>query len=111
VFTRAGSPFNNRMAEWYLEAACKTAGIAYGDKVLNEKGERVGFLFHCFRHTTVTRWIEAGFSDEIVRRASGHKSLAAYRFYAKPSPASVMMLVEQPDSANCGIKEPEIRVR
>ena len=35
-----------------------------------------------------------GFSDEIVRRATGHKSLEAYQRYVKLDPASVMRLVE-----------------
>ena len=64
-----------------LMRLCKKAKILYGDKLLNEKGERVGIVFHCFRHTRTTRWVEKGFSDEIVRRATGHKSLEAYRRY------------------------------
>jgi hypothetical protein len=44
-----------------------------------------------------------GFSDEIIRRATGHKSLEAYQQYVKLDPAAVMRLVEakhqQKDSA------------
>jgi hypothetical protein len=35
-----------------------------------------------------------GFSDEIIRRASGHLSLEAYRLYVQPDPTVVMRLVE-----------------
>jgi hypothetical protein len=35
-----------------------------------------------------------GFSDEIIRRATGHKSLEAYRNYVKIDPHVVMRLVE-----------------
>ena len=76
-----------------FKALCKSAGIPHGDKALNEKGERVGVVFHCFRHTRTTRWVEMGFSDEIIRRATGHRSLEAYQNYVKLDPAAVMRLV------------------
>ena len=76
-----------------FKALCKSAGISHGDKALNEKGERVGVVFHCFRHTRTTRWVEMGFSDEIIRRATGHRSLEAYQNYVKLDPAAVMRLV------------------
>ena len=76
-----------------FNALCKSAGIPHGDKALNEKGERVGVVFHCFRHTRTTRWVEMGFSDEIIRRATGHRSLEAYQNYVKLDPAAVMRLV------------------
>jgi integrase len=75
---------------------CQKIGILYGDKLLNEKGERVGIVFHCFRHTRTTKWVEMGFSDELIRRATGHKSLEAYRNYVKiTDPSAVMRLVAQ----------------
>jgi integrase len=73
-------------------------GILYGDKLLNEKGERIGIVFHCFRHTRTTKWVEMGFSDELIRRATGHKSLEAYRNYVKiTDPSAVMRLVARDD--------------
>ncbi len=77
-----------------MRAVCEKAGIVYGDNVFNKKGERVGIVFHCFRHTRTTKWVEMGFSDEIIRRATGHKSLEAYQQYVKLDPAAVMRLVE-----------------
>jgi integrase len=70
------------------------AGIPYGDKILNDKGERIGIVFHCLRHTRTTKWVEAGFSDEIIRRATGHRDMRAYQNYVKLDPAVVMRLVE-----------------
>ena len=77
-----------------MKAACKKAGIIYGDKPVNKKGERIGVVFHCLRHTRTSRWVEMGFSDEIVRRATGHKTLEAYQQYIKLDPHVVMKLVE-----------------
>jgi integrase len=91
--TRYGRPHTKFSMGHTMKGACEAAGITYGDRVFNEKGERIGITFHCFRHTRITRWIELGFSDEIVRRASGHKSLDSYRRYAKPDPGAVMRLV------------------
>ena len=59
----------------------------------------------------VTTWffgqeiIDAGFSDEIVRRATGHKSLEAYQQYIKLDPSVVMNLVKNPklDTDNDGM--------
>ncbi len=42
--------------------------------------------------------IEKGFSDEIVRRATGHKTLEAYQQYIKLDPHVVMKLVENKKS-------------
>ncbi len=81
-----------------MRAVCEKAGILYGDNVFNKKGERIGIVFHCFRHTRTTRWVEAGFSDEIIRRATGHKSLEAYQQYIKLDPAAVMRLVDDKKS-------------
>jgi len=78
-----------------MAEACRLANIPYGDKILNEKGEKIGIVFHCFRHTRTTRWVEMGFSDEIIRRATGHESLKSYRNYVKVSDVRYMMrLVE-----------------
>jgi len=74
---------------------CKKADVVYGDRVVNAKGERIGIVFHCFRHTRTTKWVEMGFSDEIIRRATGHKTLEAYRVYVKLDPSVVMRLVER----------------
>jgi hypothetical protein len=40
-----------------------------------------------------------GFSDEIIRRATGHKSLEAYRNYVKLDPHVVMRLVKNSDES------------
>lgn len=72
---------------------CKIAGVLHGDKLLNTDGERIVIVFHCLRHTRVSKWVLAGFSDEIVRRATGHKSLEAYQQYVKLDPWAVMRLV------------------
>jgi integrase len=79
---------SNRFAD-----TCRNLGIPFGDAVVNEKGERIGIVFHCFRHTRISKWVEMGFSDEIIRRASGHSSLEAYRTYIKLDPWAVMRLV------------------
>ena len=52
---------------------------------------------------------EMGFSDEIVRRASGHKNLEAYQQYVKLDPSVVMRLVGTMDKKadNFGIKTTE----
>ena len=71
----------------------KRAGIPYGDGPRNAKGERTGFVFHCFRHTRISRWVAMGFSDELIRRASGHQNLEAYRKYIHLDPQHVMRLV------------------
>lgn len=92
---------SNRFAD-----TCRSLGVPFGDGELNEKGERVGLVFHCFRHTRTTKWVEMGFSDEIVRRATGHKSLDAYQQYVKLDPAAVMMLVEKRHTND--IKSPQI---
>jgi hypothetical protein len=36
-----------------------------------------------------------GFSDEIIRRATGHQSLDSYRAYVRLKPEAVMRLVEE----------------
>ena len=88
---------------------CKRAKIPYGDKSLNHKGEKEGIVFHCLRHARTSMWVEMGLSDEIIRRATGHKSLESYRNYMKLEPAAIMRLVDTPKqkteiSDDCGIK-------
>jgi integrase len=110
VFATGEGPYSPHMVCLRMEAACKAAEIPYGDKFLNVKGERTGIVFHCLRHTRTTRWVEAGFSDEIVRRATGHKSLEAYRSYVKLDPSAVMRLVaSDPKVHTNGIKSSQIR--
>jgi len=89
---------------------CKRAGIIYGDKPTNEKGKRIGVVFHCLRHTRTTKWVEMGFSDAIIRRATGHKSLDAYRNYVKLDPSVLMRLAGSNDQKRykTGTKSPQI---
>jgi integrase len=94
VFTEDGKPYHGKSTiSNRMKTTCKAAKIPHGDKALNAKGEKIGLVFHCFRHTRVSRWVEAGYSDEIIRRASGHDSLEAYRTYVKLDPSVVMRLV------------------
>jgi integrase len=97
VFTNDGKKIYPKLIEGRFIKTCKEAKIPYGDKLFNRKGERIGIVFHCLRHTRTTKWVEAGFSDEIIRRATGHKSLEAYRNYVKVGPQAVMMLVAAKD--------------
>ena len=101
MFTNGrGNQYTNVMVAKRMKATCEDAGIPYGDKLLSDEGERIGVVFHCFRLTRTTRWVEAGFSDEIIRRAAGHKSLEAYRDYVRLDPTTVMTLVRE----NCIIQ-------
>jgi integrase len=83
VFTIDGRNADKDDVARRLQAVCGRAGVVYGDKAKNAKGERSGIVFHCFRHTSVSKWVMAGFSDEIIRRASGHRSVEAYQTYVK----------------------------
>ena len=106
MFTHNDKKIYPKLIENRFIKACKKASIQYGDKVFNKKGERTGIVFHCLRHTRTTKWVEAGFSDEIIRRATGHKSLEAYRNYVKVGPQTVMRLVDnkKTETDNFGIK-------
>jgi integrase len=104
VFTNDQAKLTSTRITSWMKPLCIKAEIAYGDKLLNKKGERIGIVFHCLRHTRTTRWVEEGFSDEIIRRATGHKSLEAYRNYVKVGPAAVMRLVKSSKTAKNGIK-------
>jgi integrase len=97
VFTFNGQKWYTNTLLKKLKDACEKAGIAYGDKTFDKKGNRVGIVFHCFRHSRTSKWVEMGFSDEIIRRATGHKSLAAYQTYVKLDPFAVMRLVDGPE--------------
>jgi integrase len=110
VFTRKGRKFLTGHIGERLKAVCEKAKVVYGDKVFNDRGERIGIVFHSFRHTRTTKWVEAGFSDEIIRRATGHKSLDAYRNYVKLDPHVVMRLVESKTDKN-GIKSLQTHVK
>jgi integrase len=98
VFTKKGRKWTGNKIALDLAAVCEKATIPYGDKALNAKGERIGIVYHCFRHTRITKWVELGYSDEIIRRASGHKDLKAYRNYVKLDPLAVMRLVKTDNS-------------
>jgi integrase len=104
VFTNQGQKFYPVLIRLRLRSCCEKAKVPYGDKLLNKKGERIGIVFHCFRHTRTTKWVEMGFSDEIIRRATGHKSLEAYRNYVKLDPHVVMRLVKDSKTDNSGTK-------
>lgn len=93
VFTNKGKRYYKELITIQMKTVCDKAKVIYGDKPTNEKGERIGIVFHCLRHTRTSKWVEMGFSDEIVRRATGHKSLEAYQRYIKLDPAVVMRLV------------------
>jgi len=94
--TESGITFTPDTIRIRMRTVCKKAGVIYGDKPVNAKGERIGVVFHCFRHTRTSKWISMGFSDEIVRRATGHKTLEAYQQYVKLDPYAVMRLVKKP---------------
>ncbi len=105
VFTaKTGRRYDRSGVRNRFRAACKKAGIIYGDKPTNAKGERIGIVFHCLRHTRTSKWVSMGFSDEIVRRATGHKTLEAYQRYIKLDPHAVMRLVEKPKRDKNGTK-------
>ena len=103
VFTnRTGKPyFHQKAIGELMRFACKVAGVVYGDKTINKSGDRDGIVFHSLRHTRITKWVEAGFSDEIIRRASGHRSLNAYRAYVNIKDAlPIMNLVRVPEKTD-----------
>ena len=92
IFSYNGRRYTKFRVGGFMQDACDKARVPYGDGTLNGKGERIGIVFHCLRHTRTSMWVEAGFSDEIVRRATGHKSLAAYQQYVKLDPKAIMRL-------------------
>ncbi len=70
-----------------LKLVCKKSGVLYGDRALDSKGHKAGISWHSFRVTRVTRWIQKGLSDELIRRASGHQTLESYKRYENPKKA------------------------
>lgn len=89
-----GNRYNKIYVMEILRTACQKAGILYGDNARNSKVERIGIVFHCLRHARITKWVISGYSDEIIRMASGQKPLEAYRKYIHLDPATVMRLVD-----------------
>jgi integrase len=108
VFMNGPIPWTVFAVAKAFERLCNAVGVIHGDKAKNERGERIGVVFHCLRHTRISKWVEAGFSDEIIRRASGHMSLDAYRAYVKLDPSAVMRLVESSISGKSGIKPAQV---
>ncbi len=108
VFTNSSArPYSNVAAiSELMRYACRKASVAYGDKI-EKDGQRQGITFHSLRHARITAWITQGFSDEIIRRASGHHSLDAYRAYVDiRDPHPIMNLVRlQKKTDNSGTKE------
>jgi integrase len=98
VFTGNGKPYPYQTVKSKLIASCKKSGVLYGDDKLDHKGHKKGISWHSFRVTRVTRWIQKGFSDELIRRASGHESLESYKRYANPKKHAIMMLVQDENS-------------
>lgn len=57
VFTNEkGLKFYRASIKARFETVCRRAGVIYGDKPKNAKGERIGVVFHCFRHTRTSKW-------------------------------------------------------
>lgn len=101
VFTRKnGKPFNSTYVADMMRALCKRLGVPHGDKTLDKDGKRVGVVFHCLRHSRTSKWVEMGFNDQIIMKATGHKSLDAYRRYVKLNPSVVMRLVKTDNPNN-----------
>jgi integrase len=106
VFTNSlGHPFTGTSIDLLFAWACKRAGVLYGDKTVNGHGEREGVVFHSFRHAAITRWVVAGFNDQIIRAASGHKNPEVYRNYVHIKDATpVMNLVKIRKTGKSGTK-------
>jgi len=96
VFTDRGNPWYNALVRNRMVTYCKKADVLYGDKIeMDNQGRpyRPGIVFHCFRHTRITLWVDEGWSDAHIRIASGHMNMESYREYHHLDPASVMRLV------------------
>lgn len=94
--TDNAQPFTSAMVSERFRSTCNRAGIIYGDEIVERadgEKERLGIVFHCLRHTRTTLWVRMGLSDEIIRRATGHLSLAAYQKYVKLDAGDIMVLV------------------
>jgi integrase len=95
MFTNDGRRWHPATISYNMKAVCEKAKLPHGDNTRNHKGEKIGIVYHCLRHTRTTLWVKMGFSDEIIRRATGHKTLEAYRTYVKLGPQSTQCLVKQ----------------
>ena len=104
IFTNKNRKYSLTAISNKMKQACERAKLPYGDKVLNNKGEKIGLLFHSFRSTRISKWVELGYSDEIIRRASGHRNLKTFQRYVKIGPSSVFRLVQDPQN-NSGTKK------
>jgi integrase len=93
VFTFNGKRVYTADVTNRMQSLCEKCGIPYGDKIRNAKGDKIGIVYHCFRVSRTSAWVEAGFNDELIRRATGHRSLEAYQQYVRLDPAAVMRLV------------------
>ena len=47
------------------------------------------------RTSRTSKWVQMVFSDEIIRRATGHSTLEAYQNYVKLDQTAVMSLVSE----------------
>ncbi|MEQ1921105.1 MAG: site-specific integrase [Pyrinomonadaceae bacterium] len=65
-----------------FRSACKDAGIE-------------DFRFHDFRHTAITRMIEANISPVIVQKVSGHSQFATFQGYVNPDKTGVVSVAEE----------------
>src|SRR6266542_3556742 len=51
-------------------------------------------VFHCLRHTTITRWAENGMSPFVIQMIAGHSSLSQTNHYAHVSLAELRRAVK-----------------
>jgi integrase len=93
VFTYHGRVYGDSSVKGFMKRTCKKAGVTYGDRPTDVKGNRLGVVFHSFRHTFITRLIRQGYSDEVIRRITGHKDLSAYRNYVHLEAVDLMEVV------------------
>jgi integrase len=111
VFTNENKMWSTTVIPYRMEMACKRAGVAYGDKIKEDdlgNKFRPGIVFHCIRHSRISKWVEEGWSDSHIRLASGHKDIDSYRIYVKMDAASVMTLVGGPREVRQKTKTDEI---
>ena len=80
VFTREAKPIKNIRTAF--ERARKVAGIE-------------DVVIHDFRHTAITNWIVRGIPQEVVMKASGHKSLAMQYRYVNLGERQIKQAFEQ----------------
>lgn len=68
-------------------SACKDAGIE-------------DLRFHDFRHTAITRMIQAGLSPVIVQKVSGHSKFSTFQGYVNPDKSAVVNVANELSKAN-----------